>query len=439
MNKIFCIFAAVSAAVCSSFADMVTHEIEGEVKETCVAAVGLHPFLYSEATKGRENALASELRIYEDGTAVPYVIRRQMIRKQVERSCQHTLRVTKVDEKDGLLIEAELPKTDRKDSRFSRLQINTPLTDFEQVVTVKVGDEVKAAGAICDYSRYASFRRTEIPVSLPSSGTLRLAFARPVSEVEAAQFERTISENSSGVEAKSIRRAVQERPFRIDSIRVVETWHEFVFEPAPAWDLETRAEIVRNAETKTTTLDFETYGRPLSAVGINTKDENFSRTARVLVRRNGGWVRIADGRIKVVNLPGKKEKSLEISLGREVRERVMRIELDDGDNPPVSFEKLAVSGKIVPYDAAFIAKPGKKYELRIEQGADLPRYDQVVREYIAEVKDPVRLDYKVTAEFGGDGPTATWLTWNPIPTISLVVFVLLAVVCFWLFKSTGKN
>lgn len=155
MNKLFCIFAAVSVAVCSSFADMVTHEIEGEVKETCVAAVGLHPFLYSEATKGRENALASELRIYEDGTAVPYVIRRQMIRKQVERSCQHTLRITKVDEKDGLFIEAELPKTDRKDSRFSRLQINTPLTDFEQVVTVRVGDEVKATGAICDYSRYA--------------------------------------------------------------------------------------------------------------------------------------------------------------------------------------------------------------------------------------------------------------------------------------------
>lgn len=439
MNKLFCIFAAVSAAVCPSLADMVTYVIEGEVKETCVAAVGLHPFLYSEATKGRENALASEFRIYEDGTAVPYVIRRQMIRKQVERSCQHTLRITKVDEKDGLLIEAELPKTDRKDSRFSRLQINTPLTDFEQVVTVRVGDEVKATGAICDYSRYASFRRTEISVSLPSSGTLRLAFARPVSEVEAAQFERTISENSSGVEAKSIRRAVQERPFRIDSIRVVETWNEFVFEPAPHWDLETIAEIVRNAETKTTTLDFETFGMPLSAVGISTKDENFSRTARVLVRRNGGWARIADGRIKVVNLPGKKEKSLEISLGREVREPVMRIELDDGDNPPVLFEKLAVSCKIVPYDAAFIAKPGKKYELRIEQGADLPRYDQVVREYIAEVKDPVRLDYKATAEFGVDGPTATWLTWNPIPTISLVVFVLLAVVCFWLFKSTGKN
>lgn len=291
MNKFVCIFAAVSAAVCPSLADMVTHEIEGEVKETCVAAVGLHPFLYSEATKGRENALASELRIYEDGTAVPYVIRRQMIRKQ----------------------------------------------------------------------------------------------------------------------------------------------------PAPTWDLETIAEIVRNAETKTTTLDFETFGMPLSAVGINTKDENFSRTARVLVRRNGGWARIADGRIKVVNLPGKKEKSLEISLGREVCEPVMRIELDDGDNPPVLFEKLAVSCKIVPYDAAFIAKPGKKYELRIEQGADLPRYDQVVREYIAEVKDPVRLDYKVTAEFGVDGPTAIWLTWNPIPTISLVVFVLLAVVCFWLFKSTGKN
>ena len=325
-------------------------------------------------------------------------------------------------------------KYERYEKRSNRYTVHAP-----ECFELKVGDEVKATGAICDYSRYASFRRTEIPVSLPSSGTLRLAFARPVSEVEAAQFERTISENSSGVEAKSIRRAVQERPFRIDSIRVVETWNEFVFEPAPHWDLETIAEIVRNAETKTTTLDFETFGMPLSAVGINTKDENFSRTARVLVRRNGGWARIADGRIKVVNLPGKKEKSLEISLGREVRESVMRIELDDGDNPPVLFEKLAVSCKIVPYDAAFIAKPGKKYELRIEQGADLPRYDQVVREYIAEVKDPVRLDYKATAEFGVDGPTATWLTWNPIPTISLVVFVLLAVVCFWLFKSTGKN
>ena len=436
-NKHLLFSAALFALISSANADVVTHKVEGEVKETCVVAVPVRS-LYVEATSGRDNALAAELRVHEDGEPIPYALRRQLIRRQVERTALHTLKITKVDEKDGLVIEAELPRMDRKDSRFSKIEIDTPLMDFEQLVTVQVGDEVKATGAICDYSRFAAFRRTEIPAALPRSGRLTVSFARPVTEVEAAQFERTISENAEGVEAKSVRRAVEERPFRIDSIRVTESWNEFVFEAAPVDEVCVRAEITRNTESKTTTLDFETHGMPVTAVGICTKDENFSRTARVLVRRNYGWSRIADGRLKVINLPGKQEKSLMLTLGREIREPVMRIELDDGDNPAISFEPLSVMCKVVPYDIAFIAKPDKKYEVRIERGAGKPRYDQVVREYIAEVKDPLRLRFDTVSEFDDDAPKSIWI-WNPIPCISLAVFILLSVVCFWLFKSTNRE
>ena len=435
-NKHLLFFAALFALAGSVRADVVLR-VGGEVKETCVVAVPARS-LYSAATPGRENALAAELRVHEDREPIPYVLRQQLIRRQVVRTAVHTLKITKVDDKDRLVIEAELPRTDRKDSRFSRIEIDTPLKDFEQLVTVKVGNEVKATGAICDYSRFATFRRTAIPAALPRSGRLTISFARPVTEVEAAQFERTISENADGVEAKSVRRAVEERPFRIDSIRVTESWNEFVFEAAPAEERDVHAEITRNAESKTTTLDFETCGMPVTAVGICTKDENFSRTARVLVRRNYGWSRIAEGRFKVINLPGKQEKSLMLTLGREIREPEMRIELDDGDNPAITFEERAVMCKVVPYDIVFIAKPGPDYQVRVECGAELPHYDQVVREYITEVKDPVRLNFKTVLKYGNYG-RETRSTYNPIPLISLAVFVLLAFVCFWLFKSTGKN
>ena len=86
----------------------------------------------------------------------------------------------------------------------------------------------------------------------------------------------------------------------------------------------------------------------------------------------------------------------------------------------------------------FIAKPGPDYQVRVECGAELPHYDQVVREYITEVKDPVRLNFKTVLKYGNYG-RETRSTCNPIPLISLAVFVLLVFVCFWLFKSTGKN
>lgn len=236
--------------------------------------------------------------------------------------------------------------------------------------------------------------------------------------------------------------ALRPRLFRIDGLRVAERVATTTFEAAPAEELEIRAEVARDLAGKKTTLTFNTYGMPVTAVGIVTKEENFSRPMRVLVRRNNGWTPIATGQVRSLALPGKTERNLELVLGREVCEPVLQIELDDGDNPLLSFETLAVSCKVAPYDIVFIAKPGMHYLIGCEKGAERPRYDSVVLDYIREVKDPVRLDLVLPAEgvtwaFGDDGPTEVWLSWNPLPWVAGLVFAVLLVVCLCLLRSTG--
>lgn len=438
MNKI--LYPILLAAAFSGFVQAGDqYQIEGTVSETNVVAVSVSPALYAKTTGGQENALDSELRVCDGESQIPYAIRRQKIRKIVENKHWLGLKITKVSENgETLVVETEVPPVKSSAPlRFSALEVETPLKDFEQLVAIKAGDETMVTGCICDYSRFASFRQTEIDIDIGYTNKFTFVFSKPVTAIESAKFEQTIKENASGtVMSKEIRRSVEERPFRIDGLRLATTYSTPEFEPAPHRDIHLCAEISRDSKAKTTAIIFSTYFMPVESVGIRTKDENFSRPARVLVHRNNGWTPIAHGQFKVITLPGKNERSLQISFGHEVREQALKIELDDGDNPPISFEDLPVTCGIVPYDILFIAKPQHSYSITFEPGAKQPRYDQVFLEYISEVQDPVRLKLEINDDIDG-GPTVRFL--NPLPIIATLVFLLLLGICFWLIKSTSHG
>ena len=431
------IFAVLAlCAFCCARAETV-YPVLGDVTGKCAVAVSAKSGLYVHATPNRENALAAELRVRDDkGAAVPSALRRRSVRKVRETFRWHDLILTEVRKQDGqLVVETKLARTNDEHIRFTTLDVVTPLKDFEQVVTVRVGSETRTVGAICDYSRFASFRRTGIPVDLSSSDRITVIFAKPVTEVESSKFERTIVENGEGaLESKTLRRAVVEQPFLVYGLRLGETISTSVFEPAPSEAADCRAEIERDAGEKKTSFVFDTYGQPVTAVGIRTTDENFSRRARVFVRRNNGWSPIAEGKVRSISLPGRNERVLDVPLGREVRESVLRLELDDGDNPPLSFEELPIRLFVAPYDIVFIAAPGVRYSLMIENGAESPRYDAVVLDYINTVRDPLRLDTDVSDDFGTNAPTAVWMTWNPLPLVAGIAFLVLLGVCFWLIR-----
>lgn len=417
--------------------------IEGTVREECAAAVPIPPRLYAYATQDRPLALGDELRIRDSaGRAVPYVLRERQVRKERVEKVWKPLTVTGVVETNGeLVVEAELPESkDPRPEKLLALKVATPLKDYEQTVTVSVDGAVVARGALADYSRYANLSRSEVALDIPASRRFTVTFASPESEAEGAVFERTITaDGAGGVTAKTVRDSVVRRPFRIDSLAVAFPEKRVDFEPFADVECDVRATLTRDEKEKKTYLDLSSFGMPVTAVGLCVKDRNFSRAVAVLERRNGGWARINAGRFTVVNLPGQVRNDLRLAVGA-LRETAFRLEIDDGDNPPLDFELLPVTLFVRPYEAVFVAKPGESYKLELEAGGTRPQYDSTLLDYVRQVRDPQPLELAAfDADFGTDAPTAVWMmSVDWIGLASLVAFVLLGFVCWKLMKGGAK-
>ena len=431
--------------------------VTGVVTEECAVAVSAKPMLYSAATLGREDALRCELRVRDSkGHDVPYAFRAAKTRVGEEVKEWRKLKVTRVAEADGrLVVDAEFPSSESRPERFLALKVVTPLTDFEQSVEVSSEGVPLANGVFCDYRKFADMRVTEMPLEASFRHTLTIAFAKPTSEAAAAAFERTIRENGEGkLVAKSVRESVVNRPFRIDSLSVAVPRTRVSFEAAPPMEVFTACTVETDAKAKKTVLETSAFGLPTTALAVNTTDRNFSRKVAVFRRMDARWHPLASGRISAVNLPGEKKRDLVVSFGREVREAAFRIEIENDDNPPLTFETTSDAGvdlpvtlKVTPYDIVFIATPGEKYSLVVVPGADRPRYDEAILGYIDRVQDPAR--FEIGGSSGGgdpfgiiggkDGPTAIWLSAkaNVVPFISVIVFAVLGFVCIRLIKSTN--
>ena len=425
-----------------------TWPVTGVVTEECAVAVEVNPALYAAATRGRDNALLSELRVRDaKGRDVPYAVRPQKIRSVEETKEWHSLRITRVAESDGrLVVEAEFPSAAGSPlpDRFVALKVATPLTDFEQSVEVASDGVALASGVLCDYRRFADLRVTEMPFAASFRRALTVTFERPTSEKAAAAFERTIRENGEGkLEAKSVRESVVNRPFRIDSIAVAVPRTRTTFKDAPPMEVMPACTVETDANAKKTTIAFSAFQLPVTALAVNATDRNFSRKVDVLRRVDGRWHPLASGRIGAVNLPGESRRSLEIKFGRALQEDELRVEIENLDNPPLALEDLPVTLKVTPLDIAFVAAPDEKYSLCVVNGAERPRYDSQILDYIDRVQDPVRLDLSLNDQgaWGKDAPTSFWLTTpgNVIPFVSVLVFAALGIICIRLLKSTGPR
>lgn len=432
-----------------------TWPVTGVVTEECAVAVSVKPMLYSATTQGREDALRSELRVRDSkGRDIPYAFRAAKTRVVDEVKDWRELKVSRVTETDGrLVVDTEFPAGSSNPERFLALKVATPLTDFEQSVEVSSEGVPLASGVLRDYRKFADLRVTEMPLEASYRRTLTVTFAKPTSEAAAAAFERTIRESGEGkLEEKSVRESVVNRPFRIDSLSVAVPRTRVRFEAAPPMEVLTACTVETDAKTKKTVLETSVFGLPMTAIAINAVDRNFSRKVAVFRRMDARWHPLASGRVSAVNLPGEKKSNLEIAFGREVRETALRVEIENDDNPPLTFETTSDAGvglpltlKVTQYDIVFVATPGEKYSFVVEPGADRPRYDEAILGYIDRVQDPVRFEIKLPLYDGDDvlngenGPTAIWLTtpFDVIPFISVIVFVVLGLICIRLIKSTN--
>lgn len=415
--------------------------VQGMVSNECVVAVPLSPALVSEGPHEEVDSFRSSFRIRDEkGAFVPYVVRPRLERT-VETVFEWTaLQIASVAETNGQLrVEVVWPNGIEAPKSFSRLKVSTPLVDFEQSLTVSCGERDVAKGHLCDYSRYARYRRNEMPLAMPFARRLTLIFACPTSQTENEVFERMIrSKGTDSTTVTEVRRGIRERAFRIDGVSVAYGRRRSLFKPAAPREVGVGVRGV--AEDKATVFDFDTYRLPVKGIRINAKDRNFSRFIRIQRRVRNGWVLVDSGKVSAIDLPGERFRRVEIVFQQELREGRLRVTVENGDNPELDYEECPLTVLSPVYDATFIARSGVRYEVGFIDGGTVPRYDEIVRSYIDRVRDPLPLDIDLPNErefrlVKNSSASYLWLRDN-IVTIALVAaFLVLLTVCIALFRA----
>ena len=433
--------AAVAASLAlSAFAADMRIDLKGDIDAEQAVAAPVSPILYRGASR-KPDGLAAELRVVDgSGKAVPFAIRPSMVRTVSEKLEWVRLSiVSAVDTNGTLAVEAEWPAGTPQPERFASLKVDTPLSDFDERITVSADDVTLAEGEIYDRRKFADVRKEDVKIDASFRRRIKVVFSKPTAEVAARSFERTVTEGSES--GTATRRVFSERAFRVDSLSVSVPKEVVSYEPAKPYEGSFAATPEFDAKAKKTYLDFDAAYMPVCALSLDVKDRNFSRNVRILARANGGWRQIVSGRIVSIDLPGEKKSNLAIHLHGEVREEVLRIEVDDMDNPRLEYGDMPVKFSVAAYDAVFIAKPGEKYALTVVKGAEKPRYDSQVLDYLLKSRNLKRLECEAIDDFqsGSSGPTAMWIsTCNPVAIASTAAFIILAVLAFVLFKSNGN-
>lgn len=436
--------AAVAASLAlSAFAADMRIDLKGDIDAEQAVATEVVPVLYFQATR-RPSGLADELRVYDgDGKAVPYVVRQSMVRVvSAEREWRLLSMVSAAETNGELVVEAEWPDGVPAPDTILSLKVSTPLTDFDERVAVLGDDAPIAEGEIYDRRKFADVRKDELPINASFRRRLKLVFSKPVSDVAAKDYEKTTAEDAAGAAVgATTRRKFSERAFRVDSVSVSVPKEVVSFEPESPWEMRLCDTPHFDAKAKKTYIDFDAAYMPVCGFSLNVKDRNFSRTVRLLARANAGWRQLASGKISSIELPGEKSSSLSLKLPGEIREGVLRIEVDDMDNPQLEYSDHPMTLLVKRYDAVFIAKPGEKYSLAVEKGAERPRYDSQILDYLLKTRNLSRLHAEGARDCGtleSHEPAAVWM-WNPVAIASTVAFIVLAALAFLLFRTSGGS
>lgn len=417
--------------------------VTGRVDGVSVVAVDMSP----ERIPWRGGDLRNGLRIRNDkGEMVPYLLREQRTCKLEKQLVWKALAIVSVAETNGTLkVVAQWPEEKDKakaklPATFARLRVHTPLADFEQVVEVFADGKRLGGGVLCDYGRYADFRRNEIALETGFCRRLEFSFSRPSSQRENEVFGRIVTTGTqkNGEVVTSIRRSVKERPFRINQIEVAWPVEVEVLRAVPPVECTVPAKITQ--EQGCTILDFSTDGFPLVGVALPVKSGMFSRQVRVYRRQERGWREFASGKVVMMDLPGRSERSLAVSFPREIDDAQLRLVVENGDSAPLDFDGERVLMRCRHYEVAFIAKPGERYEMGAVK-ADKPiKFDDAVVAYIDKARVPAcwELGWNGPRKWSPDGAAdpgiMRFLCEYGVTMASVVVFALLGLVCWKLMS-----
>lgn len=249
-----------------------------------------------------------------------------------------------------------------------RLEIDTPLSDFEKGVSIAVpgsdGEwkEVLSDGVIFDHRRFLDFRHTAIQVPEVNSRTLRLriADATDTQRTRLREITRTVGDTSGLTVTESS--TVETRMFRIDGLR-------FVLSPGQSEDthpLDARGrEILPLPLTSRTNLPdgvteilLDGGNLPIDHLFLKTDDRNFRRAISIQVPgTDDSWRTIHQTHLHRFEVGDFHDESLSIPLS-ETRAERWRLLIENGANAPVTFS--AIHAQTTAHELLFLADPGDR-------------------------------------------------------------------------------
>ncbi|MBP6785152.1 MAG: hypothetical protein KA152_15255 [Verrucomicrobiales bacterium] len=246
----------------------------------------------------------------------------------------------------------------------ARMEILTPLKDFEKSVTVSSSTDgitwspLVSDGLIFDYERFLDFRRTslDLPESKSRRFRVRISSATDQQRSLVKELSRSLSDSSGVTISES--EVVETRIFRMDEIRFFtaskkrdRSGHE---ETSKLKILEQKP----NPESRTTEILVDGGGIPIHEITLTTADRNFRREVSVQIPNKstpGGWETIHRGRVHCYRVGDFHDESLSFRFN-EVRSDHYRIVIENLDSPPLTIQSVTATGDL--YELLFLAGEG---------------------------------------------------------------------------------
>ena len=327
-------------------------------------------------------------------------------------------------------------------------RLETPLRDFERSVSIwaVTGDQetpVATNQPVFDISRHMDARRLDVPVERSSARTFRIEISAPSPEQSAKLGEWTLTLAKDGSVGKTERFTPVDQPFKLDRILAVSTREETVAASRLEREVPCKLEPVPSDDArKATAMRLLTDNVPIDRLLVETTSVNFSRPVTVYLSRKSGSVAdlVGSGQLTRFRYGDINESRLEMALRAATRvdpvSEELRMEIDNGDSPPLVVERVRAFGPDL--QLVFLAEAGRSYRVRFgTQG--LQRHDRSALSRLLDTghaPELVQLTGEAKAVAGTPQPSVGF--WNSPWILGPVVGLAVAGFAWALYRAVGR-
>ncbi len=392
----------------------------------------------------------SDLRVVDgEGNAIPFLIRKQRTTEpRITRRSWKAQDLTARPAGDGYF--KILDSLDEDDPQPTHVRLVTPLSDFEQQVSVfaldeegEVLEQLVEDALIFDYAAVVDARRDVIELPSSEARHFRIDVRAMADDAESPYLSLTRTIHDNKETSRQERTLIRRRPFRIDRIEwILEESHTRTKEIVSVDWSASMAEPVQDEEENQTLIEIQTHRQPISSFGIQTQSTNFSRTVLVEIPKlRAGvqdWEQIGTGAVRQFSIRDLEEEELEVRFP-ESRSDKFRVIIENRDSPPLEISSVIARGPV--HEAVFLASPERDYSLVYEADVEAPDYDlAAINRLLHDGAEPIAAELsdqeeRTDAEPAAFDPKAILNNAYVLGSIAVVLIALLG----WALFSASKR